>query len=177
MGQANKAKQAEARNNVGSLVRGQQAYYLENSGFTEDIDPLGLGLLTASANYGYVMQGIGAPTTTTPITKYGDIGVYGLPGGTGAAQSLKAYVGLLNTGQAVAGGSATTLAVVCESVNPIEGPLAPFGNGTLPNQAALRGTIGGMAASAPAAGAQPDCQLHMGTYPNPPAPAWKQLGA
>src|SRR6478672_5882657 len=42
LNQANKAKQSEAKQNVGSMNRAQQAYYLENSTFGTTVENLGL---------------------------------------------------------------------------------------------------------------------------------------
>jgi type IV pilus assembly protein PilA len=55
LNQANKAKQAEAKTNVGSMTRAQQAYFLEKQKFaTSWNDPqLGLGIPSESINYSY----------------------------------------------------------------------------------------------------------------------------
>ncbi|MEM9903475.1 MAG: type IV pilin-like G/H family protein [Cyanobacteria bacterium P01_D01_bin.44] len=53
LSQASKAKQSEGRTYVGSMNRAQQAYYLENSRFANDMDLLGTGLQTQTANYDY----------------------------------------------------------------------------------------------------------------------------
>lgn len=53
LNQANKAKQSEAKTYVGSMNRGQQAYFLENSDFTTDINELGIGIKTETELYGY----------------------------------------------------------------------------------------------------------------------------
>ncbi|NJL10791.1 MAG: general secretion pathway protein GspH, partial [Calothrix sp. SM1_7_51] len=45
LSQVSKARQTEARNNVGAINRGQQAYYLDNNNqFAGKISDLGLGL-------------------------------------------------------------------------------------------------------------------------------------
>ncbi|NER37074.1 MAG: prepilin-type N-terminal cleavage/methylation domain-containing protein [Oscillatoria sp. SIO1A7] len=56
LSQANKAKQVEARNNVGSMNRAQQAYHLENSDCTTSIAVLGVGIPTQTVNYQYKMM-------------------------------------------------------------------------------------------------------------------------
>lgn len=53
LNQANKAKQSEAKTYVGSMNRGQQAYYLENSDFTTEVNELGIGIKTQTELYDY----------------------------------------------------------------------------------------------------------------------------
>lgn len=53
LGQVNKAKQSEARQNVGSMNRAQQAYALEANKFTTDITDLGIGIQQQTVNYVY----------------------------------------------------------------------------------------------------------------------------
>jgi type IV pilus assembly protein PilA len=108
LGQANKAKQSEARNNVGAVGRAQQAYYLENQEFSNALVNLGIGIKTQTVNYYY--QSVG--DTTSQIMNN-----WGIPQKT----ALKAYVArsysdLLST---TAGSTeSTTLTVVCESLSP-----------------------------------------------------------
>ena len=51
LSRANKARQVEAKLYVGAMNRGQQAYYLENTVFTESVDELGVGIRQQSENY------------------------------------------------------------------------------------------------------------------------------
>lgn len=51
--QANKARQAEARNNVHSMVRGQQAYHIEKGTFSKSIEELEVGIRPETENYRY----------------------------------------------------------------------------------------------------------------------------
>lgn len=53
IGQTNEARQVEARNNLGSLNRVQQAYYLENAKFGTNIQELGIGIPPETENYRY----------------------------------------------------------------------------------------------------------------------------
>lgn len=55
LSQANKAKQVEARNNIGALNRAQQAYFLESNDFTTSIGRLGIGIPTQTVNYAYTV--------------------------------------------------------------------------------------------------------------------------
>jgi type II secretory pathway pseudopilin PulG len=51
--QANKAKQSEAKQYVGSMNRAQQSKYGENDSFVNSIDALGIGIKTETTNYRY----------------------------------------------------------------------------------------------------------------------------
>jgi len=101
LNQANKAKQAEAQTYVGSINRGQQAYFLEKSMFG-GLSNLELGISnTANYNYSSVVgagTGVNADVITTAINP---------------KAVLKGYAG--RVWLATAGdGSATTLAILCE---------------------------------------------------------------
>lgn len=116
LSQANKAKQVEARNNVGAMNRAQQSYYLENSNFaTATIDDLGLGLAD-SPNYSYSVAASG--TNAQQIAEIN-------PADTG--KSLKGYMGLAYTAtQQVSGNTeAITLSILCEAANPGAQAAAP----------------------------------------------------
>jgi type IV pilus assembly protein PilA len=51
--QASKAKEAEARSNVGAMTRAQQAYHLEKGSFSNSIEGLSLGIRPETENYRY----------------------------------------------------------------------------------------------------------------------------
>lgn len=51
--QANKAKQSEAKQYVGSMNRGQQAVFAEKASFSTNIPDLGLGIKSETDNYKY----------------------------------------------------------------------------------------------------------------------------
>lgn len=95
LNQANKAKQAEAQTYVGSINRGQQAYYLEKTVFG-NLSNLELGISNTS-NYTYSS----APSGTIANTLATPKGV------------LKAYAGKVWIATAT-DGTATTLALLCE---------------------------------------------------------------
>ena len=109
LNQANKAKQSEAKQYIGSMNRAQQAYYLEQNTFASNADfgKLGLGIATQTANYKYVIN-----PATVPAT--------GLSAVTNQAQlvkttaPLKAYVGAVQIGVVTSTNEATTLALLCE---------------------------------------------------------------
>jgi len=99
LNQAAKARQSEARTNIGALNRAQQSYYLENQSFTETMGNLGIGI-TDSDNYEY---------TLSPATDLNN-GVGNLA--TSKKPDLKGY-----SGGVFKTASQTTLAVLCEANN------------------------------------------------------------
>lgn len=110
LNQASKAKQSEAKTYVGSMNRGQQAYYLEKNVFvTDDTDfgKLGLGVATETGNYQYKIGGATAAGANPA-------GVSNLGIVKEATAPLKAYVGGVSTANIQATSEATTLAVLCE---------------------------------------------------------------
>lgn len=56
LNQANKARQAEAKQSMAAMVRAEQAYFLENSKFTASLSQLEVGLPTESPNYRYSLK-------------------------------------------------------------------------------------------------------------------------
>lgn len=85
LNQTAKARQSEAKNNLGAITRAQQAYYLENSEFASNLQQLGLGIEEKTANYSYsselIDNGKGAITIAAPAegrTHKGYLGAVGL---------------------------------------------------------------------------------------------------
>lgn len=107
LNQANKAKQSEAKTNVGSMNRAQQAYFLEKNKFAgstpEEFGKLGLGIKTQTANYQFKI----ALTGEKLVTNQG-IPVLG-------TAPIKAYVGGVQLGKIEATSEATTLVTLCEA--------------------------------------------------------------
>jgi type IV pilus assembly protein PilA len=100
LNQANKARQSEAQTYVGSLNRGQQAFYLEQSAFGTDIAALGIGVPTQTDYYSYATSGGTATdasqaTTTATLRK-------------GALKNYSGIVYLSGTGS-----DKTSLARIC----------------------------------------------------------------
>ena len=115
LNQANKAKQSEARQYVGSMNRTQQAYYLEKQVFASQADfaDLGLGIATSTANYGYSIRGGGGGNST--VTNAASAA-------KGATASVKGYIGGVTIGTQTGTGEATTLAALCEAAKaPVNG--------------------------------------------------------
>jgi len=113
LNQASKAKQSEAKTYVGSMNRGQQAYYLEKNVFvTQDSDfgKLGLGVATETGNYQYKVDN---SSTGTPV------GISNLGVVRDKNAPLKGYVGGVSTANIQATSEATTLAILCEGNTPM----------------------------------------------------------
>jgi type IV pilus assembly protein PilA len=109
LNQANKAKQSEARQYVGAIVRAQQAYFLENSAFASNLDNLSRVVRPGTANYTY---SIAAPTTGTN----GGVDVFGTP--VAGKDALKAYSGRTRLAKVAVTSDATTFAALCEASSP-----------------------------------------------------------
>lgn len=110
LNQANKAKESESKQYVGSMNRTQQAYFLEKNAFSSDIPNLGLGIKTQSTNYSYAISGAGQ--TSALNVSY--------PGNT---NNLRAHTGGVQTAL-TAGSESTTLAILCQSTKPAAGTSA-----------------------------------------------------
>ena len=81
LNQANKARQSEAQTYVGSMNRGQQAYYLEKSAFATNIATLGIGVPTTTDYYTYDTTtngttGVGAQATSKAAKTKGTVKEY-----------------------------------------------------------------------------------------------------
>ncbi len=129
LNQANKARASEAKTYAGSVNRAQQAYLLENPNFVTaqaNFSQLGLGIKTQTENYTYNLAALGTAGVSVKAKPT-----------TPAANSaiLKGYGGFVAVGQTIAGGTgeATTIAVLCETNNPIN-------SGGAVSDAALVGT-------------------------------------
>jgi prepilin-type N-terminal cleavage/methylation domain-containing protein len=110
LNQANKARESEAKSYVGSMNRGQQAYYLEREEFVDQANfaNLGLGISTATNNYSYKIDG-GGPGKLVATNQ-------GLPA-KGATATVRTYVGGVSTGEVKGTGEATTLSVLCQGLD------------------------------------------------------------
>lgn len=62
LNQASKAKQSEGKTYIGSMNKGQQAYYTENDAFTADIPTLGVGIKIKTGLYEYKISTTGTGT-------------------------------------------------------------------------------------------------------------------
>jgi prepilin-type N-terminal cleavage/methylation domain-containing protein len=97
LNQANKARQSEAQTYVGSINRGQQAYYLEKDAFAANVTTLGIGVPTQTTYYTYATASGATDTATTTAAKR-----------TGSVKEYSGIVWITGSGTA-----ATSLARVC----------------------------------------------------------------
>jgi len=103
LNQANKAKQAEAKQYVGTLNRVQQAYYLEKSKFASDLTDLANPVPSETNNYQYTIE-----VSPSDAINYG----------TSREPALKSYVGMTSVSLVIASSDATTTAILCEANTP-----------------------------------------------------------
>src|SRR5579883_1822506 len=110
LNQANKAKESESKQYIGSMNRSQQAYFLEKNTFQTDISLLGLGIKTQTTNYTYQVSNNSASQVAN----------VSYPQNT---TTLRAHTGGVSVGSTTGavGGEATTLAVLCQSQKPQAG--------------------------------------------------------
>ena len=103
--QAAKARGAEAKSNVGSMNRAQQAVYLENQSFTAVFSDLGLSMVNSTDNFSYSATGVDTDSVTNL--------------GTSKKTDIKSYVGgtfyIPSTTTAPEGATST---ILCESNKP-----------------------------------------------------------
>ena len=109
LNQAKKARQSEAKTYVGSLNRGQQAFYTENDTFTSSVDAMGVGVATQTANYVY----IAATNVSTGTNLFAANYSSSANGGSG----LKNYGGVVSLRTAGTNSEVTSQAFMCETVN------------------------------------------------------------
>ncbi|NET41042.1 type IV pilin-like G/H family protein [Okeania sp. SIO2B3] len=101
LSQANKAKQAEAKQYIASINKGHQTYYAINTQFGPNIESLGIGIKTETANYSY--------TTTNAVGNQATSDANPAPG-------LKRYGGAVVLVAQAGTGDKTTETSLCESL-------------------------------------------------------------
>ena len=121
LNQANKAKQSEAKQYVGTLMRSQQAFYLEKSTFATDIDALGRPIVAKTDNYDYTMAG-------GDIADKGGVTETVNMHGKSEKPALKSYVGGVALLKVTATSEATTGALLCEAKEPKPGRMTGLSN-------------------------------------------------
>lgn len=123
LNQANKARASEAKTYTGSMNRAQQAYILENPEFVTDqadIPKLGLGIKTQTENYTYKvgkLQDVGVTNKAQPTTETGKPAI--LKGYVGSVVIAKTQAAGGGAAGGAANGEATSIAILCETVDPI----------------------------------------------------------
>lgn len=129
LNQTAKAKQSEAKQNVGVVNRAQTAYRTENSSFASSFDTLAIGSLTGSgnastANYSYTISGSTDSATITATAK--DTSLKAYSGGTSKynnASSQSVMTSVMceaktpGTASATAPTATGTAAPVCDATN------------------------------------------------------------
>jgi prepilin-type N-terminal cleavage/methylation domain-containing protein len=111
LNQANKAKQSEAKTYVGSINKGQQAYYTEKTTFTTSIEALGVGIELETTNYTYSVDNettIADEALTKGTAKTNDV--------------LNSYHGMVYLVDTTSGGK-TSRTILCETTSPGQGEL------------------------------------------------------
>ncbi|WP_017718699.1 type IV pilin-like G/H family protein [Kamptonema formosum] len=106
LSQTNKAKQVEARNNVGAMNRAQQAVYTEKGSWATDMTGMGVGIKTDTTNYSYSIAGQSQDTGIAHLA-------------TAKLKNLKPYAGLVWT--VTENSQSTTRAILCEELQPATG--------------------------------------------------------
>lgn len=101
LNQSNKAKQSEAKTYVGTLVRTQQAYYLEKSEFAAKLDDLSKPIPASTENYDYA---------TAPGAKAGNHST-----GTSKKDPLRSYGGTIFLETDSTTKESNTNAIICEN--------------------------------------------------------------
>ncbi len=118
-GCGNKARQAEARNNIGIIGRGQQAYFLENNKFASSIPELGIGISPKADYYQYFVQ-----TDNQLAVNYAQ----------STNRDFKSYLGVTFVGTVPNSDRApTTQSIVCEvnQPQPLANIMPIYQNGTV----------------------------------------------
>jgi len=120
LGQANKARQAEARNNIGAINRAQQGFFLEAQYFATSLPELAVGITPKTENFEYKLDPTGAnakPGVSVAIAN---------PKAVNPNSTLKAYYGLVGTIPGdVNTGEVLTVGLLCEANTP---KIAAIGN-------------------------------------------------
>jgi len=107
LNQANKAKQSEAKTYVGTLNKGQQAYFTEKNRFGSDIEILGIGVKSTTVNYGYSSKG--ETYDKTVVTNN-----FATSKGQADAVALRGYAGRVQLNVVAATSDVTSLSALCE---------------------------------------------------------------
>ena len=120
LNQSNKAKQSEAKTYVGTLNKGQQAYYTEKSIFGSTIDILGVGVKSDTVNYTYAsIAAVNAVVSSNNAQSTG----------TSKVVALRGYAGMVQLNVVATTSDVTSLAVLCENnAAGITAPITPTGN-------------------------------------------------
>lgn len=108
LGQAAKARQSEAKLTVGSALKAQNVYYLENQTFTGDWGKMGIGLYKETANYKYDL--LRSTAKNEPLNEQIILA-------TPKNKDLRAYVGAVQVVER--SNNPTVASVLCEAKKPL----------------------------------------------------------
>lgn len=114
LNQAAKARAAEAKTNIGSINRAQQAYYLEHEQFSTNVVDLVISMAVATENYSYSAAAVASTTLTSAVTNFG----------TSRQNDIKSYVGGAFYLPGGVGTEGATTTIVCEAKSPGPTPVA-----------------------------------------------------
>ena len=141
LNQANKARQSEAKQALGAINRGQQAYYLERQGFATKIDRLGLGVASFTDNYNYSPDNTAYATGTANANSGDTVGAntgangwtsYSAVFATASNQAaVRDYIGFAFIVPATTDQESTSRAVLCEEVKTLANDITINTNATL----------------------------------------------
>lgn len=120
--QADLARESEGRQYVGSLNRAQQAYYLDEQKFSENIPDLGLGIQTETSNYFYSIE-----ITDDAVFNYGIARNKDTYSYVGAVVTLP----LTEVNSDAVSDEITTVAILCQAntLGSIKPPAPTYQNG------------------------------------------------
>jgi prepilin-type N-terminal cleavage/methylation domain-containing protein len=105
LSQAAKTRQSEAKNSTGTLNRAQQAYYLENQIFADDVTTLSVGVVNSNS-YNYLVIGNDLINQVAHLA-------------TAQQADLKSYAG----GVFKSANNQTTQAILCEANSAGNSPI------------------------------------------------------
>ncbi|MEH1890687.1 MAG: type IV pilin-like G/H family protein [Nostoc sp.] len=106
LNQANKAKQSEAKTYIGSLNKGQQAYFTEKGSFGALVD-LGVGIKSQTVNYQYSSAATAGTGTAAQANSVSSL--------TGVSSVIRNYGGTVSLISQGASSDATSIAILCET--------------------------------------------------------------
>ncbi len=113
---ANRVRNLEAKDYVGSMNRGQQAYFLENVTWGKSLKELQLPFKSETENYRYSIQ-VNKAIATITTKPYTDAGI-AINLGIARKPNLKSYVGIVWLQEISVPKEVTSYARLCESIEP-----------------------------------------------------------
>ena len=111
LNQANKAKQSEAKAYIGSINKAHQAYFVEKTKFTTNIEALGVGITTAPTNNHYQYRAYSNAEEKNVLSA----------GESQNLSTLNSYGGTVFVVKA--GDNSTIRSILCETTSPGENTL------------------------------------------------------